>query len=115
MAASPAIRVAGMRSPGLRARVTAAFAVGALVLSACVVLTGMGADGALGAKAIQKAVAEMPLKPALIDQFVKRPEQPLDIVKMQPGSRLVENKQRAGFFSPRHVRGEFQTLRFTAG
>ena len=52
---------------------------------------------------------------ALLDQFVERPEQALDIVKMQTGGRLVENKQRASLFRSRHVGREFQPLRFAAG
>ncbi len=51
---------------------------------------------------------------ALVDQFVERPEQTLNVVKMQPGGRLVENKKRAGLARLGHVRGQFQPLRFAA-
>ena len=37
---------------------------------------------------------------ALVDQFVKRPEQALDVVKVQAGGGLVENKQRSRLCAP---------------
>ena len=51
----------------------------------------------------------------LIDQFIKRPKQPLDIVEMQTRGRLIENKQRAGLLGPGHMRSQFEALRLASG
>ncbi len=52
---------------------------------------------------------------ALFDQLVKRPEQALNVVKMQPGRGLVENKKGSSLARLGHVRCQFQTLRLAAG
>src|SRR5688500_19378524 len=51
---------------------------------------------------------------ALLDQFVKGPEQALDVVKVQAGGGLIENKKRSRLARLGHVRGQLQTLRLAA-
>ena len=49
------------------------------------------------------------------EQFPKRREQLLNVVKMQAGGWLIKDVQDAAVVLPRKMRGQFQALRLSAG
>ena len=52
---------------------------------------------------------------ALLDKLFEDPKQPLDIMEMKTGSRLIEDKKRACLFCFSHMGGELEPLRLAAG
>ena len=61
-------------------------------------------DDVIGALHHFHVVLDDDYRMTLIDQFVKCPEQALDVVKVKACSRLIKDKKGSGFSRSRHMR-----------
>src|SRR6185503_17400863 len=83
-------------------------------LTAAIAALGTEIDDVVGALDHFQVMLDDDDRMALVDEFVERPEQALDVVKVETGGRFVKNKKRSSLARLRHVRGQFQPLRLAA-